>query len=255
MDRLIPTPARICQWLALVLLALWPGGAQAEDKRFRLAAPEALQDSGLMGYILPRFSLKTGVRIEIVPEEDEAEAALGPERGRAVFVGKGATWRLRLMGDHPGAARFADWLGSEIGQRTVTGFEVAGVAPFTLPETEETPETGPAYDGDAVEGQRVAQAQCGRCHVIAPEGRGGIGSTPSFPVLRALGDWEARFQSFYALKPHPAFTQITGVTAPFATHLPPAIVPIEVTPHEIEAILAYVGGLAPADLGAPIQVQ
>jgi hypothetical protein len=74
-------------------------------------------------------------------------------------------------------------------------------------------------------------------------------------VLRALGDWEARFQSFYALKPHPAFTQITGVTAPFATHLPPAIVPIEVTPHEIEAILAYVGGLAPADLGAPIQVQ
>ena len=255
MACLVPNPARFRPWLLPVLLALWPAMAETDERHFRLSAPEALLESGLLGYILPRFSLKTGVRIEILPEGAEAEAALGTKAGRAVFVGAGATWRLGLADDHPGAARFADWLGSEIGQRTITSYEVAGAAPFALPETEEAGATGPVIEGDAAEGQRVARAQCGRCHLIGPDRRGGIGSTPSFPVLRTLGDWDARFQRFYALNPHPAFTQVPGVTAPFADHLPPAIAPIEVTPAQIEAILAYVAGLAPADLGAPIQVQ
>ncbi|MBE0452596.1 hypothetical protein [Roseovarius autotrophicus] len=255
MERLIPTPARICQWLALGLALMWPLAAGADERRFRLAAPEVLIESGLLGYILPRFSLKSGVRIEVVPEGAEAEAGLGTQAGSAVFVGEGATWRLRLAGDHPGAARFAEWIGSEIGQRTVTGFEVAGVAPFSLPEAEEQEETGPVFNGDAVEGRQVAQAQCGRCHVVDPDRRGGIGSTPSFGALRTLADWDARFQSFYTLKPHPAFTRVIGVTAPFAEHLPPAIVPIEVTPEELESILTYVAGMVPADLGAPVQIQ
>ena len=238
--------------LALVLL---PFGAQADDRQFRLAAPTALIDSGLLAYLLPRFSLKTGVRIEVLPEGAEAEAAFGVREGRAVFVGAGETWRLRLLGDHRGAARFADWLRSEIGQRTVTSFEVDGTAPFALPEIEAAEEEAVTYDGDAALGQRVAQAKCGRCHVVDPARRGGIGSTPSFPVLRTLKDWDARFQTFYALNPHPAFTQVTGVTEEFAKNLPPAIVPIEVSPLEIEAILAFVAGIKPADLGAPIQVQ
>ena len=243
--------------MILVCLALiWPVSSLAEDRQFRLSVPTSLLDSGLMDYLLPRFSLKTGVRIEIVPDGTEAEMALGPGEGRAVFQGEDTLWRMRLTGDHPGAARFADWLTSDIGQRTVTSYEVGGRAPFSLPEIAEEVVASTVFDGDAAEGKRVSLLHCGRCHVVAPENRmGTIGSTPSFAVLRTLPDWGARFQSFYALKPHPAFTQITGITSPFPPNLPSPIVPIEVTPEELEAILAYVARIDPADLGAPIQVQ
>jgi hypothetical protein len=157
---------------------------------------------------------------------------------------------------HPGAARFADWMTSEIGQRTITSYEVAGVTPFTLPDIIEEAETTPIFDGDAAMGKEISLARCGRCHVVAPENRmKAIGSTPSFAVLRSFEDWDARFQSFYTLKPHPAFIQVTGVTEPFAKHRPSPISPIEISLGELEAILAYVAGLTPADLGAPIQVQ
>ncbi|MFB9149690.1 c-type cytochrome [Roseovarius ramblicola] len=252
---LISACLRITLGVTLLLAVLWPLAARADDKRFRLAAPGALADSGLLDYLLPRFSLKTGVRIEVVAPEAGADAAFTTTEGREVFVGAGQTWRLRLDGGHPGAARFADWLTSEIGQRTVTSYEVDGAAPFSLPEVAATEDAAPEFEGDAERGARVAQAKCGRCHVVDPERRGGIGSTPSFPVLRTLSDWDTRFQSFYALNPHPAFTQVPGVTEGFASHLPPAIVPIEVSPGEIEAILAYVAGIAPADLGAPLQLQ
>ena len=57
------------------------------------------------------------------------------------------------------------------------------------------------------------------------------------------------------LKPHAAFTQVDGVTEPFAANLPSPIAPIEVSLEEIEAITAYVGSVDPADLGAPIKSQ
>ncbi len=255
MVRLAPIFACLCGALALVMAVGLPLAAQADDKRFSLAAPASLVESGLLDYLLPRFSLKTGVRIEVVPGKAAAEATLGTQEGRAVFTGSGETWRLRIRDDHPGAVRFVDWLTSEIGRRTVTSYEVAGTAPFAPPEADAMEEEAPSFDGDAALGRRVAQAKCGRCHVVDPNRRGGIGSTPSFPVLRTLSDWDARFQTFYALNPHPAFTQVPGVTEGFAKHLPPAIVPVEVSLGEIEAILAYVAGIAPADLGAPIQFQ
>lgn len=230
--------------------------ARADDKRFRLSAPAALVETGLLDYLLPRFSLKTGVRIEIVGPADPTEMTIGPEAGRPVFKGEANIWRMALNGDHPGAARFAEWLTSEIGQRTVTSYEVAGRAPFTLPEVVEEAEAIPDFDGNASEGKRVSLTQCGRCHVVAPENRmNAMGSTPSFAVLRTLPDWAARFQSFYALRPHAAFTQVEDVTAPFPINRPSPIVPVEVTLDEVEAILAYVAEMAPADLGAPIQFQ
>ena len=45
------------------------------------------------------------------------------------------------------------------------------------------------------------------------------------------------------------------MTAPFPINRPSPIVPVEVTLDEVEAILAYVAEMAPADLGAPIQFQ
>jgi hypothetical protein len=242
-------------WLAVVVWLL-PGVVRADDKRFRLSAPVALAQSGLLEHIIPRFALKTGVRVDVVDEGAEAEIRLGPQGERAVFEGAGALWRMAIEGTHPGAAKFADWLTSEIGQRTVTSYEVAGVAPFRLPEIVEEAEVAQSFDGDAAVGKQASLLLCGRCHVVAPENRmSAIGSTPSFAVLRSFADWDARFQSFYALRPHPAFTQVEGVTQPFASHLPSPISPIKVSLDELEAIIAYVAGLDPADLGAPIQVQ
>jgi hypothetical protein len=84
----------------------------------------------------------------------------------------------------------------------------------------------------------------------------GLGSTPSFAVLRGLPDWATRFEGFFARAPHGAFTQIDGVTAPFAINRPPPIAPVEMTLDDLDAILAYVQQvITPADLGAPIRHQ
>ena len=83
----------------------------------------------------------------------------------------------------------------------------------------------------------------------------GIGSTPSFAVIKALPDWDLRFQAFYVLRPHAAFTQIEDVTPGFDPELPPPIVPVEMTLDDLNDLMAYVATITAADLGAPIQLQ
>ena len=70
-----------------------------------------------------------------------------------------------------------------------------------------------------------------------------------------MGDWDNRFRAFFALNPHPAFTQVEDVTEPFPIDRPPPIIPVEITLADLEAIMAYVSRLEPADLGAPIKHQ
>ncbi len=82
-----------------------------------------------------------------------------------------------------------------------------------------------------------------------------IGSTPSFALLRGFPDWSDRFEAFFVLRPHPAFTIVEEVTEPFDQSRPPPIVPIKVTMEDIEAILAYVSVMKPADLGSPLKLQ
>ena len=85
--------------------------------------------------------------------------------------------------------------------------------------------------------------------MIGPRNRmGGLGSTPSFAVLKTLNDWEVRFRGFYMLNPHPSFTQIPDVTDPFDESRPPPIVPLEITLEDLDAILAYVATIEPAEL-------
>ena len=72
--------------------------AAAEGKRFSLSAAPALVESGLLKFILPRFSLKTGVKVDFTDDgeatqregdvlvtnyvvEDSAEAGCG-DRGQ-----------------------------------------------------------------------------------------------------------------------------------------------------------------------------
>lgn len=104
------------------------------------------------------------------------------------------------------------------------------------------------------DGERLARFHCGRCHVVAAEGGiGGIGSTPSFAALRAMEDWEDRFTGFWALPPHPSFTQVEGVTPPFREDYPATIAPVELTLDEVEAITEHARTIPPADLGAPVR--
>ncbi len=92
-------------------------------------------------------------------------------------------------------------------------------------------------------GARVAAVHCARCHVVDEVNVfGGISSTPSFPLLvKALVDWEDRFQSFHTRPPHPAVIRFEGeVSAP---DKPVSIVPVELNYSDIEAIVAYARSL------------
>jgi mono/diheme cytochrome c family protein len=116
------------------------------------------------------------------------------------------------------------------------------------------PQRAEAQDADWAPGERLTYINCGRCHVIGPRNRmGGIGSTPGIDVIRTWPTWEEKMRGFYALNPHPAFTQVEGVTAPFAEERPSPIHPITLTAAEIEIIVEYSRTVEPADLGAPIR--
>ena len=241
---------------AFLLFVSVANPASADDRQFRLAVPDVLAESGLMKYMVPRFTLKTQVRIELVSPGEPAEVALG-DTGTPVFVGMGRTWSIDVLApEHKGASRFASWIADTTGQSAITGFKVDGNRPFALPVEEEEIAEGPVYVGDKLRGQRVSRVHCGRCHVTARGDEGlGIGSTPSFFALRSFEDWDERFSSFFVLKPHGAFTQIEDVTEPFPEDRPSPIAPLELTLDDIDAILAYVASIEPAALGAPLAGQ
>lgn len=226
----------------------------AQEDTLRLAVPEALEASGFTQYLVPRFSLKTSIRIARVEEDAPADMRFGTQ-GEAVFAGLGTTWSLSHYGD-PRAEQFLKWLKSDIGKRTIDSFEGPGGASFTAELRKARKEVETVFEGDAAAGEKLSLAMCGRCHVINEKNRmKGMGSTPSFAVLRGLPNWDTRFSTFHLLNPHPSFTQIADVTEPFDPSLPSPIVPLRLTLDDLEAILAYVSRIEAADLGAPIQFQ
>lgn len=219
-----------------------------------LSAPQVVRDSGLLKHILPRFSLKTGIRV--VADQAGIMALVSTPPGTAVIQGDdGVIYYLRIM-DNKRQKRFHDWLISEIGQRTINSYQPDGTQPFIAAIEIENPEEDIEFDGDFDIGARLSLTHCGRCHVIGDVNRmNGLGSTPSFPVLRGFEDWDSRFAQFFVLRPHGSFTQITDVTAPFNPEFPPPIVPIEITLDDLEHILAFVAKMQPADLGADLHLQ
>ncbi len=132
------------------------------------------------------------------------------------------------------------------GRNAIAAFRGQGGLVFRPPPAAVTAPTGPLVTGDPVAGEELATRHCGRCHMVNERTRmTTIGARPSFALLRGLADWRHRFETFYSLNPHPAFTQVAGVTPPFDESRPPPIVPLRPTVAEIDAILAYVAGLAP----------
>lgn len=241
--------------LVVLIVVLLPGLARADDRQVALYAAPALIESGLVQHIKPRFSLKTQVRVDIVDTAEAADLILGAE-GRALFSGLDTVWHLDQRRDTKGADRFADWLRSDIGIRTILSFAPQGTPIFAPPPAEDTQAVAVEVTALAIAGKEVSYAKCSRCHVTE-RGRGifGIGSSPSFFVMRGFEDWEARFAAFYVLNPHGAFTQVEDVTDPFPLDRPSPISPITMTLDDLDAILAYVAIIDPADLGAPLQHQ
>ncbi|WP_171174423.1 hypothetical protein [Ruegeria sp. HKCCD8929] len=239
---------------ALLCLSLMLSASPSwSQEALGLMAPDEVARSGLLKHILPRFSLKTGIRV-VADETGPMEITVATP-GDPVFRGGGVTYYLRVS-DEQRQQRFRDWMLSEIGKRTIEGFQPENGPPFTASfDTVEVVEA-PAFTGNAALGADLALTHCGRCHVVGPQNRmNGLGSTPSFAVLRTLPDWSDRFQQFYVLRPHGAFTQVKDVTPPFDPERPPPIVPVEITLDDLEAILAFVAITGAADLGAPLQFQ
>ena len=240
---------------AAVCIALSVDAAAAQDRRITLSAGAELAADGFLEYVLPRFSLKTGIRV--TPVEEGGDVLLGPgvADGRPAFERAGVLYRISVENGAELARRFADWLASDVGRRTVEAFAAKG-APYRAASAADAAHGETGMAGDVAAGRRISYARCGRCHVVGPENRmKGLGSTPSFAVLRTLEDWESRFHAFYALNPHPSFTQIEDVTEPFDETRPPPIVPLRLTLADLEAIVAYVATVRPADLAAPLVHQ
>ncbi|MEP1768779.1 MAG: hypothetical protein ABJJ53_19335 [Sulfitobacter sp.] len=240
---------------ALIMLAS-PAGAQ--DKSFVLQAPDSLIQTGFLKHLLPRFSLKTGIRITVSEQgahfEQGAQAFLGSE-GTPVFAQADTLWHLRTDARADTAA-FQTWLLSDVGKRTIEAFAPQGTPLFSADVAVAKPAQTATVTGDLVLGEAASLTHCGRCHVVNDINRmKAVESTPSFALMRTFPDWQTRFETFFLLAPHPAFTQVTGITAPFPEHLPSPMSPLVMTWEEVEAITAYAGSLPPADLGQPLQTQ
>lgn len=257
-----------------MLLAVVPGlGVRAQDKVVTLVTTEEAEESGLLSYILPRFKLKTGIAVEVVAGapgglaalRDGADLVLEPGgEGQPVMYAAaaqdsgGQPYRIALLPDahKDHAPRLVEWLVSDIGQNTLAAYQVDGRQPFVPLAEVAPPVVAVVLDGDAAEGEKLAHFACGRCHVVSERNRmGGIGSTPSFAAMRNFPDWQDKFLSFYALNPHPSFTQVEEVTEPFPSGRQPHIAPVELTLEEVEAIAAYAATIAPKDLGGQVQSQ
>lgn len=231
---------------------MFPAVAQAQSADFTVSATREIRDTGFLQHLLPRFSLKHGVRITQV---DEGGDVVIGGKGVPVFAGLDKIWSV-TGSKAAGPDLFMEWLLSEIGKRTIESFKLDSVAVFTAQVKDQKVAPVLAFEGDMVQGEALSLAHCGRCHVINETNRmKGMGQTPSFALMRTFDDWDNRFATFFVLNPHPSFTQIAGITESFAAHLPPAIVPLEITQVEIDHILSYVATITPADLGAPLQSQ
>ncbi|MCP5086842.1 MAG: cytochrome c [Rhodobacteraceae bacterium] len=266
--------------LFLFLLLLFAAEGKAQERSITLAVSPVLQDTGFLKFLLPRFSLKHSIRVNVMPLQKEAivpgdaDVILTSVRrpmypGASEFVGSGKPalsgfeqmFYVLETGQRGGttikhAARFSKWLLSEIGQRTVEDFALEYRQVFKAGADADMQEIEVVFGGDATIGAQLSLQHCGRCHVVSEKNRmNGLGSTPSFALLRTFSDWDRRFEAFFTLNPHPAFTQIDGITEPFDISHPSPISPLQLTLNDLDAILAYVAKLEPADLGAPIRHQ
>jgi mono/diheme cytochrome c family protein len=236
-----------------ILLSVILGSAAHAELTLRMT--EEMIAQGFDKQLLPRFKFKH--RIAVIPvTEGEADMAFGEDGTRVFQEVGGAAVHLRITGDEAGAKTFLDWLRSGPGKAAIESFEPEGRPVYTTEQAAIVIETTETFDGDKVDGARLALVHCGRCHVVDKRNRmGGIGSTPSFAALRGRENWSDLFRAFWAENPHPSFTQVEDVTEPFDPNRALHVAPVEITLDEIEAITAFVATIEPKALGRPVQAN
>lgn len=260
--------------LACLCAVFWgsvaPSSASAQDAEntVRVAAAAELIDSGLIAWLAPRFRFKTRIAVDAVPyvdgvaadllllDAETAATAASPDVARVPIASRDAAEFLAIVaGDDPtNAKKLVSWLVSKAGLRAIEKFAPETGLAFGPPGAAPRAQTADAAPSVDDRGEKLAFQHCGRCHVISERNKyGGIGSTPSFPALRAIPSWKEKFDAFWTLNPHPSFTQVEGVTPPFPEGRPPHIAPVELTLDEAEAIIAFAAGIPPKDLGAPVK--
>ena len=70
------------RWICFCLGLMLTTGPLAAQDTLGLAAPPVVSDSGLLQYMLPRFSLKTGIRVVADPGGTTRTAVRPDERQR-----------------------------------------------------------------------------------------------------------------------------------------------------------------------------
>lgn len=265
-----PTPTFLgrpagCLGFALILAALFATVARPSPVAdLLLRADPALIDSGLIRFLVPRFSLKYNTTVDVQPNDKidenppQAEVSLvrtpAPAGAMPAIEGKGDSFAVLAPATGPGQ-KFAAWLLSETGRRTIAQFTAPdGSTPFAPARAETAPKVDIDFDGNPDRGEALAYTNCGRCHVVGPDNRmQGIGSAPSFAALRSLGNWIDRFRTFYLRNPHPAIIRIRDISQPIDPTSPSPIHAVELSEAEMLDILSYTASVKPADLGAPLQ--
>lgn len=259
--------ARLCALVFAIAALLSAGIGTARARELAVGGASDAGVEALLKHVGTRFWLKTQIRLRVAETGADllvAELAPGARPGRgekAVFKRGEAIYAVRVAADaseQDAAGRFLDWLVSPAGVSAIESFAAPDGAAFStdiaFPEVViAEPEAAPEQ---VRLGEELAYRHCGRCHVVGERNRyGGIGSTPSFRALRNRAEWRDQFDAFWIYRPHPAFSQIDGVTEPFDPAAPPAAHPLEMTIEEVEAVTAYVSTLEPKDLGAPLKLD
>ena len=101
--------------------------------------------------------------------------------------------------------------------------------------------------GNAEKGRELSISHCARCHVIGDYNRfGGLGSTPSFPLIAGMADGFERFRTFFERRPHPVFVRVPGVErwSKDKTY----ITEFTVTDETLNDLMAYVRTIKKIDL-------
>ncbi len=235
----------------------------AEEAPITLSAPKALQNSGLLKHLLPRFRFKKRIRVNVVDDADNADMILANQPpGTAVFSQRsdGTVWYLRLPpegSEHRKSAKmFLDWLRSKPGRAAIDSFPAGKPQEFdSAPEAVVVvqPRT---LDGNAERGLVVARKACARCHVVEESNPfAGIGSTPSFAALRSFPDWRDTFEVFWTANPHRAVVTVKDMSEEKDPDNPVHIAPIVLSQDDVDDLVAYVASVKPKDLGKPIQMR
>ncbi|KRO87594.1 MAG: hypothetical protein ABR89_08400 [Rhodobacter sp. BACL10 MAG-120910-bin24] len=245
---------KILAILILVSLISQPLIANTE-RSFKIWVDVKLSQTGLLDFLLPRFSLKNNTKVEIVSKRTDSDLALGVSNSEPIFAMNFDKYGVLTINENHSAVFFIEWMRSGVVETAVAAFNALNGTTF-LHISRDVQRVEIVFEGNATLGAKLAKQHCGRCHKVGQsESEFGIGSTPSFRALRALKDWDERMMSFYVRNPHPAFMRVEGISEEFDEERPATISPIELSIEDTEALQSYVSGLEPANLGEEVVYQ